>query len=367
MATFTLTSAQQQQLKTMSPDRADAQIAVWRKQWEAAQVNPYDTSRTGTTVGTTGGTTGGGGGGSVTVTAPATTTTTTPYANWEDAAKELYGGYFAIVQSVPELRSLLEQAYNQKWSRERFEYELRQTSWWKTNADSARQWDLQSQMDPASAAQRVESRFAELKALAMDQYGVAIADSVLRRLATDSLRLGWSQQLITNAIGIEVLRTPGGLSQLAAGFLGQSLRTTAKEYGVPLSDSVSNDWITQIASGNQTRQTFQTYIVDSAKRLYPSIAKDIDAGSTFQQIVDPYRNVAAQILEINPETVDFLDPKWTKAVTYGADQGQQRTMTYSEWGDYLRQDRSFGYEFTSQAQARAYQVANDLANLFGKV
>lgn len=351
MATFTLTSAQQQQLRTMTADGAERQIAIWRKQWEDAQRATSPSTS----------------GGSVVVTAPATSTPTVSYANWQEAAKELYGGYYAIVESVPELRSLLEQAYTNKWSRERFEYELRQTQWWKTNADSARQWDLMSQMDPASAAQNVEARFAELKALALDQYGVTLSDSRLRKLATDSLRLGWNQQLISNAIGIEVLRTPGGLSQLAAGFLGQSLRTTAKEYGVPLSESVANDWIAQIASGKQTRQTFQTYVVDSAKRLYPSIAKDLDSGATFQQIVDPYRNAAAQILEINPETVDFLDPKWTKAVTYGAEQGQQRTMTYSEWGDYLRQDRSFGYEFTSQAQARAYQVANDLANLFGKV
>lgn len=356
MATFTLTATQQAKLKTMTPDAADAQIAIWRKQWEAAQtttaVTPT-TSKTSTT--------------SVVQTAPVQTATPAPYANWEEAAKELYGGYYAIVQSVPELRSLLERAYNEKWSRDRFEYELRQSNWWKTNADTARQWDLQSQMDPASAAQRVDARLAEMKAMALNDYGVTIPESQLRRLATDSLRLGWSQQLIMNALGLEATRTPGGLSQLAAGFLGQTLRSTAREYGVPLSEGVANDWLTKIATGEQTRQTYQTYILESAKRLYPSLSKDLDSGSTFQQIVDPYRNAAAQILELNPETIDFMDPKWTKAVTYEPSQGQQRTMTYSEWGDYLRQEKSFGYEYTSQAQSRAFQVANDLANLFGKV
>lgn len=348
MATFTLTPAQQNQLKKMPPDRADSQIAIWRRQWEAEQ-SKKPTKKTPAPA------------------AAAPAAAPSPYANWEEAAKELYGGYYAIVQSVPELRSILERAYNEKWSRDRFEYELRQTSWWKTNADSTRQWDLQSQMDPASAAQLVESRLAEMKAMALNDYGVTLSDSQLRRLATDSLRLGWSQQLISNAIGLESTRTPGGMSQLASGFLGQTLRSTAREYGVALSDVVANDWLTKIATGEQTRQTYQTYILDSAKRLYPGLAKDLDSGSTFQQIVDPYRNVASQILEVNPETIDFLDPKWNKAVTFGADKGEQRTMTYSEWGDYLRQDRSFGYEYTSQAQARAFQVANDLANLFGKV
>ena len=44
--------------------------------------------------------------------------------NWEDAAKELYGGYFTIVESVPELRDLLRKATEQKWSDAKFQYEL---------------------------------------------------------------------------------------------------------------------------------------------------------------------------------------------------------------------------------------------------
>ena len=69
---------------------------------------------------------------------------------------------------------------------------------------------------------------------------------------------------------------------------------------------------------------------------------------------------------MNPESIDFVDPNWSKAVTFVTDKGEQRPMNYNEWGDYLRQTRSFGYEFTSEAQSRAYGVANDLARLFGK-
>ena len=49
------------------------------------------------------------------------------------------------------------------------------------------------------------------------------------------------------------------------------------------------------------------------------------------------------------------------------DKGNQRQMSFTEWNDYVRQNRSFGYEYTEQAQRRAYQVANRLADLFGKV
>lgn len=389
MATFQLTAEQQAIVRRMSPDAAERQIAIWRKEWEDAQkaaalpagVNPYQPYTApairnlppakpapAPAPRTTSG--GGGGGGTQYVApapAPASTATPQPYASWQEAAKELYGGYYAIVQSVPELQGLLQRAYTERWSRDRFEYELRQTNWWKTNSDSARQWDIQSQIDPATAAQQIRDRVADMKALAMNEYGINVSDSVLNGLARTSIRLGWSQQLIAQAVGLEVTRTPGAMSQLAAGFLGQSLRTTAKEFGVPLSEQVQNGWLTDIVTGKQTRQTFQSYVLTTAKRLYPTIASQLDSGQTFQQIVDPYRNFAAQILELNPEVIDFIDPKWTKAINFADDKGNKRVMGFDEWGDYLRQDRQFGYEYTSQAEQRAYQVVNDLANLFGKV
>lgn len=382
MATFQLTPEQQAQIRRMSPDAAERQIAIWRKQWEDAQravtQSSYDRAEANRlqtvrnppkpqapATRPSGG--GGGGGAPAPAPAPMSTAPASPYANWQDAAKELYGGYYAIIQSVPELSGLLQRAYNEKWSRDRFEYELRQTNWWKNNSDSARQWDMTSQIDPATAAQQIRDRAADMKALAMNEYGIELRQSVVEGLARNSLRMGWSQQLIAQAVGVEITRTPGALGQLAAGFLGQNLRTTAKEYGVPLSDATQQSWLVDIVSGKQTRQTFQAYVLDTAKRLFPTIASQLDSGQTFQQIVDPYRNFASQILELNPEVIDFIDPKWTKAINFSDDKGVRRTMDFDEWGDYLRQDKQFGYEYTSQAQQRAYQVVNDLANLFGKV
>jgi hypothetical protein len=415
MATFKLTAQQQEQIRRMSPDAADRQIAIWRKQWEDAQrvygppaspaqqlpagVNPYqpytapavknlpagqpaggvwvdgvyippgiDFSKLGGgTKSSTGGGGGGGGGGGAPAPAAASTSTPNPFASWQDAAKELYGGYYAIVQSVPELQGLLQRAYTERWSRDRFEYELRQTNWYRTNSESARQFDIASQVDPATAQQQIRDRVAEMRALGMNEFGIDLSESVLSGLARSSIRLGWNQQLIAQAVGLEVTRAPGGLSQLAAGFLGQSLRTTAKEFGIPLAESTQQSWLVDIATGKQTRQTFQSYVLSTAKRLYPTISSQLDSGQTFQQIVDPYRNFAAQILELNPQVIDFIDPKWTKAINFSDPKGQRRTMDFDEWGDYLRQDRQFGYEYTSQAEQRAYEVVNDLANLFGKV
>ena len=287
--------------------------------------------------------------------------------DWEKAARELYGGYYAIVENEPELKDLLLKAAQQGYTAAQFEYELRQTAWYRNNSASAREWQMASQVDPATAEQNIQTRSAEISNLALSQFQIQLDDGTIRRLATDSLKFNWSSQLVTNAIGLEATKTSGGVSQLASGYLGQNVKEIANQYGLKLTDQNLGQWTASIATGQQTRDTFKQYAIQQAKQLFPSIATQLDAGQTFQQIVDPYRNTAANLLEMNANMIDFTDPKWAKAITFVDQSGNQRPMSFSEWNDYLRQNRSFGYEYTSDAQSKAYQVANDLANLFGKV
>lgn len=306
---------------------------------------------------------GGGGGGAM---APSPETTPTVPADWETAAQEQYGGYYAIIKSVPEIAGLLQRAVSEEWSDAKFDYELKQTGWYKTTSASAREWDVNKQRDPASAQQQIDTRIATIREQALG-LGVRLSDATISKLSEDSLRGGWTEQILQNAIGSEAIKSVSGVSQLRTGFVGQQLRQTASNYGVSLSDTTFNEWVNKIAVGQENAQSFQQYALNTAKALYPGISAQLDAGQTFQQITDPYRQTAARTLEINAETIDFTDPKWAKAVTFVTDRGEQRPMNYNEWGDYLRQTRSFGYEFTQDAQSRAFQVANDIANLFGKV
>jgi len=310
----------------------------------------------GGTGGTTGGTTGATPGGT---TAPAVPT------DWETAAQEQYGGYYAIIKSIPEVATLLKNAVANDWSDTKFQYELSQTTWYKTTSTSARTWDLAEQSDPASAQQKIDNRAEQIKAKALS-LGIRLNDASISKLSKDSLRGEWNETTLTNAIGSQAMQSTAGISQLRSGYIGQTLRKSASDYGVSLSDETFNQWVNKVATGQESTESFQQYSLQMAKSLFPGISAQLDAGQTYQQIVDPYKQTAAQILEMNAQNIDFTDPKWSKAVTFVTDKGEQRPMNYNEWGDYLRQTRSFGYEFTSEAQSRAYGVANDLARLFGK-
>jgi hypothetical protein len=105
------------------------------------------------------------------------------------------------------------------------------------------------------------------------------------------------------------------------------------------------------------------------KSLYPTLTEQFDAGQTFATATAGYQQIAANILERDPNSISMSDPMFVTAVTYQPDQttGEQRMMNMAEWGEYLRNDDQLGYEYTSEARSRAYATADKIANMFGRI
>ena len=284
--------------------------------------------------------------------------------DWEAAAAEIYGGYYAIVKNIPEIKQLLLNAVQNKWSDNKFDYELKQTEWWKTTTASAREWEVAKGLDPATAQTQIDNRVAAIREKALT-YNIRLGDEAINRLAEDSLKFGWSETVLDNSITSEALKSTAGVSELRQGFIGQNIRTTAGSYGLPLSDTSFNEWVGKIATGQENEASFQAWVQDTAKNLYPTLSAGFDRGLTFKQMTDPYAQAASSILEIPTAQIDFTDPKWAKAFTYRNEKGEQSQMSFGEWADYLRTNESFGWEYTDDAKNRAYTVVNRLAELFG--
>jgi len=290
-----------------------------------------------------------------------------PVEDWTETAKRMYGGFYSIVESVPELSDLLRNAVENEWTQPKFEYELAQTAWFRNNSAAARTWDIDSQKDPASAQQKIEAQATTIRDMATT-LGVTLSEASVQDLAKNSLRLGWSQMQTQNAVGSEAVKTgTPGMTQLGVGYLGQQVRQVADNYGLKLSETSMTEWTNKIATGASNIDGFKNYAIQSAKTLYPSIIQQLDAGQTFKDVVEPYRQLAGRVLEMDSNAIDFTDPKWAQAISHTTDKGEQRPMTFTEFNRLLRSDRSFGYEYTTEARSRAYQVANSVANLFGKV
>ena len=303
------------------------------------------------------------------VTAPAVEVDMGVPPEWETAAMEMYPEYYALVKNVPEIADILKKYIAEEWSETKFLAELRKTNWYKTTTASAREWDMAAGLDPATYQTKVDNKTETIRKQALD-LGFRISEEKLRQLATDSLRLGWSDQFLTNAIGMVVVEGGDpGATQLRQGYYGQQIRGIARDYGVTLNDDTLMSFANKMAVGEETVGSFQDYAMTIAKSLYPTLSEQFDLGRTFGDLTSNYRQIAADTLEIDANSIDFTDPQWAVAVTYQPDPktGEQRMMNLSEWGDYIRKNRSFGYEYTDDAKQKAYKVANELANLFGKV
>lgn len=308
---------------------------------------------------------GGDGGGGVSV-APAPEEDVMLPEDWEQAAQEQYGAYWAIFKYNPELKQLLLDATQQDWSDDKFRAAIEATTWWKTTTESARVFDMEEATDPATVQTKIDNRAMELKNIALNQ-GVTLSDETAAQIARDSLRGGWSYQTYTTAVTAEAVKSTAGLSQLRAGAIGEKIRQTAYDYGISLSDTEINTYVNKFAVGEESDETFEGKMREWAKVLYPAISSNLDSGSTFQDVIDPYKSKAAALLELEPDQIDFLDSKYLAAITKTNDKGEQSMMSAREWEQELRTNRSFGYEFTQRAQSDAYRVADQIADLFGRV
>lgn len=285
--------------------------------------------------------------------------------DFEAAAAQIYGGYYAIVKQNQEIASLLLLATEQGWDESKFKYELEQTNWWKDTTGAAREFSIREQRDPATVATEINNKAAELQAFGV-QVGLTPGSVDYNQIARDSLRFGWGDQVTQNALNYRATQSVAGRYSLLNGYYGDKVRDLMRDYGQSLPNETLQVYVNDLATGAQSLETLKLEAEEAAKAMFPSIADRIARGQTVTQIAQPYRNTAASILEVDPNSIDFTSSEWAKAFTVQNADGSQRTMNFNEWGDYLRTNRQFGYEYTTQAKQRAYQVANQLADLFGK-
>jgi hypothetical protein len=296
----------------------------------------------------------------------------TPYADavpedWELAASEIYGAYFHIIKQDPQVAELIAQAAFEEWEPDKFQYQLEQTNWWRTTSEAVRKFDNLYARDPATAQADIDRYAQELKQDALD-LNIRLTGEQLNQLAYDAIRGGMTKQQVTNALGMLATSSAEGVTSLRYGYYGNTINQLASNYGVSISDDEFNQLVDRFAVGQENEESLTSSFQAKATALFPALSERLMAGETFSQIVEPYRYRASQILGRDFASTDFMDnDSFSQAVTYVGDDGKERPMTYTEWGQYLRSNREFGYEFTDEAQSRAYMVANRIADIFGAV
>lgn len=289
---------------------------------------------------------------------------------YEETIREMYPELAAYFDEYPAVRSIFVDAVTapNPPSATILRSRLAGTDFWQTLTDSKVKWDTGTEAFREAGRQE-----KSLKVVQMAQgLGVSLAqdDARVLSLATDAARLGWSDALLTTKVGQLITGDKGDMAELRSGYLGQQVNQQFNEYGYvskgPRRAETVNEWVNKIATGAESLSTLKTYLSDQAKVLYPSFTKDFEAGRTFKQVVAPYADVAANVLEKDAGSIDWSDPLYSVALNQGP-QADNKPMSLSEWQRKLRSDSAYGWDQTQNANELAMQIGSTLARAFGKV
>lgn len=271
-------------------------------------------------------------------------------------------GYLSVFLGDPEVGPLLQRGAREQWSPQRLEAELQQTNFWRRTSESQRQFDALMSQQPAEARQQVSARASEIAEQAR-QIGMPVDPRRLNQIATDSLRFGWQGTQLRDALTADFDYQAGMGGQ--AGEAARQVKELAGQYLIPLSDQAVDNWTERIVSGAADQEAYRAYLVEQAKSLFPGMAGALDKGVTVSQYADPYKQIAARELEVAPEQIDLMDPKYRVMLDQVDKQGNRTAMTLSQASEYLRGRPE--WQQTGAANEKAAALTESLLRSFGKV
>jgi LysM repeat protein len=287
-----------------------------------------------------------------------------PSGSQVQQAIDQYGPMYQIVEAVPELKQIAQDAITQQYSQNQLTAKVMGSQWYQTHANSVRNLIMTQASDPAEYQQQIDNA-VKLVTQTADSMGRNVdANS----LAWQYLANGWTTQTLQDAIGGTGNATaePGasGADWGTAGQVQAHLTQVAQEYGVPYTDDFVQQWVNRIQSGTDTTDGFDQVMKARAKAAYPQFAAQIDAGQTMTQIADPYMAQMAKTLEVPQSQVTLNDPYIKQALSsVDPKTGAMTNQPLWKFEQTLKADPRYGQ--TDQAKADAYTMLNKIGTDWG--
>lgn len=297
---------------------------------------------------------------------------------WSDYISSKYGWLVNIYNTIPEVAQIIRDGYikdrpiediqkdvlNSKWA---LGLQVGEYDYLKGYATNDR-----SYLDSVAAKER------DVRGV-IAQSGYSLNDNQIKILAAGALKAGWTPQQLNDEIGKAVVsaaqagtpvapsvpaeQAPTGLQKTTD---AASLRSLARSYGLNLNDSIVESYVQNVIQGNLSVEQITSQFREQAKSLYPSLANQLDRG-TVDDATQTYRNIASNILGVDPTGVDFTDAtKYGKLLTYQDPKtGESRLMNATEWTQYLRGLPE--WQNTKEAKDSYTNIIDTVTTLFGKV
>ena len=255
---------------------------------------------------------------------------------------------------------------------------LQQLPWWKETNEHRRLAQALKDTDPATYDQRVREKAEQL----IDVYSrlgikppfesfadVFTPDSTNRESKLyQTAELYYLGNFSADAIGQMLLKqsTPKDIGQVAS--VMEDLSAIAAQYFVRVPVGELQDIAMRVLRGEYNGDQFTQLMKQQAKGLFAfdkNLMQQIDNGVTPEALFSNHKNALATQLEIDPDSIDFLNDKYLPVINFvDKDTGNNRVMNINEVQQYARSLPEF--EKTSMATQEVSNFVNAFQGIFGR-
>lgn len=271
-----------------------------------------------------------------------------------------FGLSLTVINSIPDLKAKFDEGVANHWDGTRFQAEVRNTDWFKNNSDAARAAKVEKLSNPASYAAGVAKNRASLVTTALSM-GAQVTGAQLDALAEQSYTFGWNSAQTSQALGDFIGYNDGHLFGTAAQY-ETDIRRRAADQGIHVDDATVLNWVKQSEKENGTDGT-HALIDGMAASSFPALADQIKNGQTVASLASGYKNSMANILEVNPDTIDNFDPTIRAAMSGQGADGKPAQKSIWQFENDLRQDPR--WRKTKNAQDSVMSTAHKVLADFG--
>lgn len=213
-----------------------------------------------------------------------------------------------------------------------------------------------------STAQRAANIAAEIRNISR-MFG--LPDQDFDALGWQAANNNWDiekiRDLLADQINFETAKNPGFVNDIMA-----KTRNYAADYFVKISEEEALQFAKQVASNDLDEGSIKTEMARRAKAQYSWLSGAIDSGATLKEYFDPHRKTIAEMMEISPDKIDFVnDPQWANVINRppDADDQTRREMTLSEVQTFVRSKDQ--WSTTQNARSTAANGAVAIARALG--
>lgn len=273
---------------------------------------------------------------------------------------------FAAYLNHPELGPIIRQAARDGNGAAELEGKLHQTKWWKSTWPAMRSWQFLTQEDPRSAEKEREQAKFEIGQL-YHRLGIMHSGADLTYMAEHFLMNGKDEWFLLQSIGRMLKKEPQRLKQ--SGELQKNIMTVkdiGAQYAVDLDDLTAQTWAIDMFTGHANSDRFTAYAAGEARKRFAPIAEYLDQGMTVRDFLAPAINTVARELELEPNAINLLDPRWSQMLQVKEQGiGTERMMTAEEARVFARTQNE--YQHTGNAKDQAAELGQTLLEKMGRI